>query len=503
MSIVIIDSRRKGKGYAPLWKNLTTAGRAAEGMREDWRDQLRVVQKEIGFNYIRFHGLLHEDMMIYKKDKKGNVIYNWQYMDSLFDFLLEINIRPLLELSFMPYDLASGDGTVFWWKGNGTPPEDYNKWADLIKELVIHCINRYGMQEVLKWYFEVWNEPDLRNIFWHAGQEEYLRLYKYTVRTIKLIDSRLRVGGPATAAFSLEGKAPWVEEFLDFCKKEKLPVDFISTHPYPNTWPIDELGNQLEAYRDEDAITRDLEWINKTLREAGFENAEIHLTEWNSSPSPRDLVHDTSLMAPFIIQNNVKAIGLTDSLGFWTFTDVFEERGAGDTIFHGGFGMINTQGLKKPSFYGYWFLSRLGTELLSKGNNHIAVRKNDMIQVLMWNYCHYNEVFAAGNKNGISLKDRYSVFLQKQDEKFKILVKELQGNYKISEFTFDRENGSVYDFWIKMGSPSNPNSDELDYLNRKAGPDLKIFFEDVNGELQKEYSLRAHGIKLVEIVKMY
>ena len=240
--------------------------------------------------------------MIYHEEN-GQPVYNFHYLDTLFDFLLEVNLRPLLELSFMPYDLASGEAYVFWWKDNITPPKDYQRWSDLVTATIRHCIHRYGLEEVLRWYFEVWNEPNLINGFWSSTQEEYFKLYEVTAKAIKGLDSRLRVGGPATSD-SGGVKAPWV----------------------------------------------DLQRIRACVDQSPFKEAEIHLTEWNSSPSPRDLVHDTAFMAPFVVMNNLKGLGLVDSLAFWTFTDVFEEGRAGNTLFHGGFGLLNTQGLKKPSY---------------------------------------------------------------------------------------------------------------------------------------------------------
>ena len=142
------------------WRKCVGAGRANEGLRADWQEQLRKVKKDIGFENIRMHGLLHDDMGVYFEEKKGKPTYNWQYIDQLYDFLIGIGVKPFVELSFMPKDLASGPETVFWWKGNITPPKDYDKWYDLIKALTEHFTERYGAEEVKTWYFEVWNEPN-------------------------------------------------------------------------------------------------------------------------------------------------------------------------------------------------------------------------------------------------------------------------------------------------------------------------------------------------------
>jgi len=502
MTTVRFSAVAEGQKYTHYWKKCICAGRAGEGMREDWREQLREVQKEIGFEYIRFHGIFHEDMMIYTEREDGTPVYNWQYFDNLFDFLLSVDIRPILELGFMPYALASGEGTVFWWKGNSTPPKDYDKWAKLVGELVRHSINRYGIAEVLKWYFEVWNEPDLIGGFWHGTMEDYFKLYEYSVKAVKEVDSRLKVGGPATAA-SHGNKPPWVEELMAFCEKKGLPLDFISTHPYPNLWPLDGFGNCVMAYRDEQSTYSDLKCLRSTVDNSKFKNAEIHLTEWNSSPSPRDLVHDTAFMAPFLIQNNLKCIGLVDSLGFWTFTDIFEEGRAGDTIFHGGFGLINAQGLKKPAYYGYLFLSKLGSEILCKGENYFVTRCDDKIQILMWNYCHYNEKFSSGDRSDHTEYDRYGIFIDKGEACYDLSVKGLDGRYRVIEYVLDRDNGSAYDEWLKNGKPADPTLEEIDILRKKTGPVGSISYTESVKEYNRTVSIKPHGVMFIELQKLY
>lgn len=294
-----------------FWSFCVGAGRANEGLGANWQEQLLFAVKECGFKYIRFHGLFHEDMFVYRKlnDKE---IYNWQYIDELFDRLLEIGIKPFVEFGFCPVDMASGDKTQFWWKGNVTPPQDYNKWGELITKALTHWIARYGLEEVRKWYFEVWNEPDLSG-FWDGTKSQYFELYRVTVNAVKGIDSLLRVGGPATSNFvpddrfageredftkhmtfkddnidAAEWKAVWVEDFINFCSRENLAVDFISTHPYPTDFALDGHSEYKGLSRSINSTYTDLKWLRDFINRSPYPNAEIHLTEWSSSPSPRD-----------------------------------------------------------------------------------------------------------------------------------------------------------------------------------------------------------------------
>lgn len=494
-----IDAKAQGESYKPTWKKLVTAGRAREGLFAEWREQLAQVQKEIGFEYIRFHGIFNDDMMVYKEDKDGVITYNWKYVDSLFDFLLSIGLRPFLELGFMPHDLSSGEQTIFWWKGNVTPPADHKKWADLVEALLRHCINRYGLSEVLNWYFEVWNEANITP-FWSGTQADYFKLYEVTARAVKRVHSDLRVGGPATSSSDTD-ECPWIAEFLAFCEKKDLPVDFVSTHPYPNSYPLYSYG--LPCYKDENGTRRSLEWLKETMSKTKYRDVEVHLTEWNSSPNCFDLVHDTAFMAPFVIQNNLRAVGMVDSIGFWTFTDIFEEEALGRTIFSGGFGMLNTQGLLKPSYHGYWFLSRLGDRILAQGDNYVVTRKDDRVQVLLWNYCHYNETYANGHPEIINEHDRYGAFLEKDNTQFELNLENTSGKYRITKYIFDRENGSVYDSWLKNGAPAHPDAEELSILKANMRPTGSISYRETDGAESIVLSIKPHGVAFFEFTPVY
>jgi xylan 1,4-beta-xylosidase len=193
-----VSFNKKQGSLKTAFNECVGAGRANEGLRADWQQQLKLVKEELGFRYIRMHGLLHDDMGVYFEDKSGNPIYNWQYIDALYDFLLSIKVKPFVELSFMPQALASGEKTVFWWKANVTPPKSYEKWAGLIEALTNHFTERYGKEEVKTWYFEVWNEPN-HPAFWSSDMNEYFKLYDYTAKAVKRVCSEYRIGGPATA----------------------------------------------------------------------------------------------------------------------------------------------------------------------------------------------------------------------------------------------------------------------------------------------------------------
>ena len=366
------------------FKECIGAGRANEGLRADWQDQLRTARRECGFKYIRMHGLLTDDMGVYKKDAHGNAVYNWQYIDRLYDFLLSIDIRPFVELSFMPKDLASGNKTIFWWKGNVTPPKSYDQWADLIRHLVSHFQERYGHGEVKTWYFEVWNEPDLRDGFFTGTREDYFKLYAVTAEAIKSVSPDYRVGGPATA------KGQWDESFISYCHSNNVPLDFISTHAYGvKSGYLDETGQRGTVIDpDPNSVIGRMVGERQMINHSPMPGLPLHFTEWSSAYTPTDFMHDTYQQAAFILSKVKGAYQSVDSMSYWVFTDIFEENGPRMTPFHGGFGLINYEDLKKPAFYAFKFLNELGQyELINTDPaSWVCKSKDHSVQALFWDY---------------------------------------------------------------------------------------------------------------------
>jgi xylan 1,4-beta-xylosidase len=499
---IYINLKQPGQPILPYWRVCVGGGRVGEAMRADFQKHLEMVQREMPFQYIRMHGLFHEDMMVYHEEN-GLPIVNWQYVDLVYDHWLSIGIRPFVELGFMPYDLASGDQTVFWWKGNITPPKDWARWEWFIEQFIRHVIERYGLDEVHRWYFEVWNEPSL-DVFWKdADFTAYMELYEHTARTLKRVDPQIRVGGPASHGFGDQvGKPPWGEEFLAACTERKLPLDFFSTHPYPTLYPVDTEGRGYMVWDGPDRLLEDARGCDKLLHASAYPNIERHYTEWSSSPSPRDPVHDTAFEAAFIVDNNWRARDLMDSLSFWVVSDIFEECRQGDTPFHGGFGLVNIQGLKKASYHGYWFLSRLGDEVLAEGDSYAVTRHRDgTLAVLMWNYCHYRDdandsrLLAAAKPGEI-----YNLFDVQPSREFTLNLGGVGASVRLQMTRFDREHGCVYDAWVDMGAPPHILPADLEVLRRRMELDVSVQrIATPANTLEWTVAVQPFGVTLLEI----
>ncbi len=493
--VIAVDVNELVGDLSPVFNTCIGAGRANEGLRADWQEQLARIKKDVDFKYIRFHGLLHDDMGVYREDKKtGQPLYNWQYIDKLFDYLLRINIRPFVEFGFMPSDLASGTKTIFWWKANVTKPKSYERWTDLISSLVQHWKDRYGEEEVKKWYFEVWNEPDLRGFF-DGTQADYFELYTHTVRAVKSVSSAYRVGGPATSAVK------WIRDFLVYCEANKVPVDFVSTHDYGTTSVLDEMGTrkqQLKSTRD--TIAKDVRSVREIIDNSAFKTAELHFTEWNTSPSSRDPIHDTYQNAAYILHVLKKASPYAHSMSYWTFTDIFEEAGPGPAPFHGGFGLMTLQHIKKPSYYAYQFLNQLGPkELKNDDENSYVCKSDEGVQLLIWDYTHPYENYSY-NQDYFNVEQSAKI----KNELTVILNHLVNGEYTVETYKVGYQNNDPYTRYLKMGKPSHlTQAQEGELMKLSSGnPVDKTTIHVTDGSFDQKFELGENEIVFLKLIKL-
>jgi xylan 1,4-beta-xylosidase len=479
------------------FKMCVGAGRANEGLRADWQEQLRLVRKECGFRYIRMHGLLTDDMGVYREDRKGNPIYNWQYIDRLYDFLLGIGMKPFVELSFMPRDLASGDKTVFWWKGNVTPPKSYDKWSGLIRNLVLHFQERYGHDEVASWYFEVWNEPDLADGFFTGTREDYFKLYEVTARAIKGVSRDYRVGGPATA------KGEWDGPFIAFCHQGHVPLDFVSSHTYGVRGGfLDETGERgtvIDA--DPGSVIGRMVGERSMIDRSPEPGLPLHFTEWSSAYTPTDRIHDTYQQASFILSKVKGAYRSVDSMSYWVFTDIFEEGGPRMTPFHGGFGLVNYEDLRKPAFYAFKFLNQLGGLELRDGDSASWVCKgaDGSVQALFWDYTpqvppagmndqeYYAHELPAGSRGLVRLSIAHLP----------------AGRYRMEVCRTGYRTNDVFTAYLDLGAPSQLTRDQVAALAKRsdgAPQSVEAVTVQDGKPLERTFALRQNDVYLVRIL---
>ena len=441
---MVVDTHGPTRPFPHYWERMFGSGRAILSLRDSYRRDLREVKKATGFEYVRFHAIFHDEVGLYDEDGAGKPVYNFSYVDQIYDGLLENNVRPFVELSFMPKKLAAQLSVhPFWYKPIVSPPKDLNKWDDLISHFAQHLVDRYGIDEISNWYFEVWNEPNLD--FWVGEPKEqtYYRLYDATARALKRVDRRLRVGGPATA------QAAWVDRFLQHTVENDVPVDFVSSHVYGNDSSEDVFGTQETIPRTE-MVCRAVRKVHDQVQASPRHNLPIIWSEYNASYKNETEVTDSVFMGPYLADTIRQCDGLVAMLSYWTFSDVFEEQGVVKQPFYGGYGLIAENGLPKPSFNAFKLLHQLGDQRIAvDSNSALATKQSDgTVVIAIWNEFLPEETG--------------------EQKRVKVMVKGLTGIHSALMTRLDSTHGSVLSAYAAMGKPINPTQAQIQQLRRAA-----------------------------------
>ena len=467
-----IDPRAETHPFPHYWERMFGSGRAILSLRESYRKDLRAVKQATGFEYVRFHAIFHDEVGLYD-EVDGNPVYDFSYIDQIYDGLLENGVRPFVELSFMPKKLAAQQIThPFWYQPIVSPPKDWVKWGNLISQFAQHLVDRYGIEEVAHWYFEVWNEPNLD--FW-AGepkQETYFQLYDAAARALKKINPRLRVGGPATA------QAAWVDGFIAHTVENQVPLDFVSTHVYANDSAKDVFGTN-EAISRTQMVCRAAQKVHDEVKASPRPNLPIIWSEYNASYKNEPAVTDGVFMGPWLADTIRQCEGLVDILSYWTFSDVFEEQGVVRQPFYGGYGLIAEGGLPKPSYSAFKLLHRLGEQRIALNSQSAlaTLRADGTIVVAIWN---------------LFLPDE-----QGQSKDVSVTLKGPTTPHRVVISRVDATHGSLLRLYDSMGRPSYPTPKQLEDLRRAAelpAPEMKML---AHGKLTLE--LPPQGLVLIEI----
>ena len=476
--VIVIDDSAPTHPLPHFWEEMFGSGRAVLTLRESYRNDLRAVKQATDFRYVRFHAIFHDEVGLYDEDAQGNPVYNFSYIDQIYDGLLANGVRPFVELSFMPKKLAADKNALhaFWYKQNISPPKDYAKWDDMIRQFTKHLVDRYGANEVEQWYFEVWNEPNLD--FW-AGeprQSTYFELYDHTARDVKSVDPRLRVGGPATA------QAAWADVFIRHCVENNVPVDFVSSHVYGNDKSEDVFGTSEKIPRDQ-MVCRAVKKVHDQIKASTKPDLPLIWSEFNASYMNETAVTDSTYMGPWLADTIRQCDGLVDMMSYWTFSDVFEEQGVVKEPFYGGFGLMAERSIPKPAFAAFALLHKLGDERIAvDSQSALATRRKDGTRVIaVWNYAPP----AEGGSHETGPSKTVTLKFKGHSAKHALISR------------VDDDHGDVRSTYQKMGSPRYPTDAQIETLRSAARLPAPENRDVHNGELT--LTLPSYGLAVIEV----
>lgn len=498
-----IDASAPATPFPHFWEQTFGSGRAILSLRESYRDDLTTVKQATDFDSVRFHAIFEDEVGLYDPGRKsiefaqtagksGTAtaagIYNFSYIDQIYDGLLARHVRPYVELSFMPKKMAADPNKLhpFWYHPNVSPPQSYDDWDAMIRAFAQHLIDRYGIDEVAKWKFEVWNEPNLD--FWGGDpkQSTYFELYDHTARAIKSVSPRLQVGGPATA------QAAWVTPFLQHVKEVNAPIDFVSTHVYANDTAKDVFGTNEKIPRDQ-MVHRAVRKVHDQIAASPFPNLPLIFSEYNASYANEPNVTDTDYMGPWLANTIRQCDGLVSNMAYWAFSDVFEEQGVVRSPFYGGFGLIAADHIPKPSLNVFRALHKLGTERIAvDSDSALATTDPDhRLAFALWDYAppdgtgpHYTMPSEPAGPS----------------KAFTITLQHVARNAPVEIWRVDDDHGNVIKAFNAMGRPpgdlTQQQIKELRAAGAMAPPEHTTLR---NGKL--EVTVPAHGLAVVLVGK--
>ena len=490
----MVDAAAPKQHLPHFWEKCVGSCHGYTALREDYREQLKKAKEELGFQYVRFHGILDDDMCVVQETEPGKYSYNFFNIDNIFDFLLRIGMKPFLEIGFMPTPFASGEKTCFHYKGNITPPRDYQAWDTFITAMIRHFVERYGLAEVRQWFFEVWNEPNLQ-FFFTGTQDDYFTLYEHTARAIKAVDGCLQVGGPATALNA------WVPELIAYCRAHEAPLDFISTHHYPTDDPLWNSGMSVEDFfaemmekeraGEKDARKKAQTYGRGVLQKmtaktkAQAEGYPLYYTEWNTSAILPDECHDYPYSAALVTKTILDNIGYVEAYSFWTFTDIFEEHPQHRGEFHGGFGLQTLHGIPKPTYRAFELLHQLGNERYPRPEEQGNVG-----------------MLAASGKDGGLCVIVYNQQVQddpSEEEQIELTVEHFDASGAVI-CRVDGEHANPRKLWDEMGCPDYPDAQQMDrlYLASRLEEETLTVMQTQRG-VQVSFALPKDGVALIRI----
>ena len=461
---------------------------------DDSQAQLKLTTDELGFRYIRFHAIFH-DVLGTVHIEDGKTIYNWSRIDQLYDDLLARHIKPFVELGFTPKALATAENSIFYWKGNTSHPKPEG-WHDLVDAFIRHIEQRYGKDEVRSWFFEVWNEPNLSGFWEGADQKAYFELYDLTAKTIKSIDPQLRVGGPSTAG------AAWVPEFLAHVKQSGAGVDFVTTHTYGVDWGfLDEKGVQdTKLSPSPDAIVGDVRRVREQISASPYPGIPLYFSEWSTSYTPRDSVHDSYISAPYILTKLKASQGLAQGMSYWTYSDLFEEPGPPTAAFQGGFGLLNPQGIRKPAFFAYKYLHALqGDSLKTSDPEAMLATQDGNVAAVIWDFEQPDQ--KASNRSFYTKLVRSHPAAPVQ---LQVTHLEPNAGYRLQVYRTGYNANDAYSAYIEMGSPKDLGASQIAHLNdltRDLAETDKTVQSDADGQIQYTLPFNSNDIVLVRLIR--
>jgi len=492
----IIDINNR-KNYKKHWNRMINAGRAGDLLRSDMQEHLLMIKEELGFEYVRFWDLFSTDLFLNESDKDGN--YYFERLDKILDFLVTNGMRPYIEMGFKPKQLRSTLTKTLIVEKREISFQSIQNYKHFITTFITHLVNRYGLEEIENWYFEYWSGEEIEG----SKNENFFDIFNTLYETIKRISPNTKVGGGGIGIYY--GSKNFFKLVYAWEQQKYLP-DFLSIYCYP--YIIGEENGIVygKISTDRNFLKNQLDMVYSVIADSRLKNVEIHVTEWSSTVSNRNILNDSCYKGAYVMKNIIDSIGKADILGYWLASDIFSEFFDSSPILFGGCGLLSKDGIKKPSYYAYYFLNLMGRYLISVDSNSIVTTNgHNSYYIACHNYRHFNYKYYLKSEDELEQEVMYQLF---EDNSLLQLTYQLSniknGRYKIKTYSINEDYGSVQETWRRMGLNNQLTKQEVDYLKRICIPHIQIKeYEVRDNVLNFTVNMKAQEIQYLHISYLY
>lgn len=498
--LVPIDFNLPAISQRPTRFGIAGMSRAFEILYASNQKMIKEITSNIDYEYIKLRGIFNDEMMIYN-DEEGDVRYNFSYLDQVVDFVLSLNLKPFIELDFMPKGLASSDRTLFYWRANMSLPNDYTKWGLLIENTVRHLADRYGAEQIRTWRFDCWNKPDYHGFFFTGDRADFFKLYQISVEAAKRGCPLIKVGGPNTTAGEL--MPDFLENFFNYVKKNNIPLDFVSIQVYGDHFkdfsPVRSPANFVRMVNREmndiNYLGQEIEIIRKII---GPET-ELFISEFNVSARTNFFIRDSSFMGPYLLDSVRQSWESISSLCSWTLSDAIEEIRAPIDTFHGGLGLMTYNNIPKASFFAFQFLNRLYPRIILEEPGCFVSEKDKSFTIILYNLAYFDKTGINSDFHALTVSNTYSYFKKRGNREFHLAFNIPEGNYFYHKESVSRKKGSAFDEMIQVGFKEPLSDSNIAYLKEKSRPETNETIIHIKKDSVMVETLEEHEMAFIQI----
>lgn len=493
------------------WKKTMTVGRASDVLITDVQEMIHEIQVLIGFEFLKLDGIFSDELHVYNESASGKPIYSFTYIDKILDFLISNNLKPWIQLSYMPEKLAKYPNKRLF-GANVSQPQSIHAWCELVTQFLQHITARYGTEVVERWQFGVWNQPNSgSDLFGFTDEKEFFKFYKATFNCVKNFHPVFRFCLPPTYYIVDTDYENWYLHFIEWCRSNGCLPDSLS-FTYYDTRPFTPKNHSKESFgfvysmslsENPDGLKDFIMQVLRERRKLGLNGMPVYLLEWNNTPSQQDLLNDTCFKSCYIVKNILENYDRLDSFTYQALTDLMADGPLPDKLFFGGLGLFTVNKIPKASFYAFFLLNKLGNQFLGRGEGYFITKENNRYQIMLYNYQHFTYLYANGERFDMTETDRYTVFADVAPLHMELnLLNIASGSYKISEYYVNRSQGSVYDQWIAMGALEPNSAEELELLKKTSHPGFHQHLVTVGSDeiLRLNVTLDLLEIRLIEVL---